>query len=717
MQQQKTGGFTLPGEAGYEQLTLELAKKWGADVIRDSDGTALSDDILNAGYDIYSTICIIRDHNEWAGENQDKLQQTFLITNPLTAAAPTLTISLMQDFFAEQFAVNETADSLRYWQVFDRTANAEVARENWRYDSSSQSVVVEGAIPWHTYTVSFLAYRIWEEISMYNHTTNHWDKEHLMQIDPIHAETQDYLMNWLDNWCLAHPATRVIRFTSMFYNFVWIWGSSEENRHLFTDWASYDFTVSPQALDRFAQRYGYRLTAEDFVNQGKLRTTHSVPDRHKLDWMAFINDFVIGFGRKLIDIAHKYNKLAYVFYDDSWVGIEPYNGRFGEFGFDGIIKCVFSGFEARLCAGVEGVQTRELRLHPYLFPVGLGGLPTFMEGGNPTLDAKKFWNSIRRALLRAPVDRIGLGGYLHLVEPYPDFVDYIGKIADEFRLIRELHAGGKPYALKPKVGVLSAWGKLRSWICSGHYHEQPGLDLINVLESLSGLPFEVEFLDFDEIRDGVPAGIHVIINAGTAGSAWSGGELWNQPAVIAALTEWVYNGGAFLGVNEPSAAPGYDRFFRMAPVLGLDKDTGDRISHGKWPVIPQEGDVSLPVGMVEQTGLYLTDGKAKVMAAQNGSPLATVHHFGSGRGVYLSSYTHTVTNARTLMDLILYAAQQPVSPNYLTDNAAAECAYYPESGTLVMINNSGAEQTVSVRTDKGVVTQTLAAYDTFVGQV
>ena len=32
------GDFTLPGEAGYEQLTLRLAKKWGADTIRDSDG-------------------------------------------------------------------------------------------------------------------------------------------------------------------------------------------------------------------------------------------------------------------------------------------------------------------------------------------------------------------------------------------------------------------------------------------------------------------------------------------------------------------------------------------------------------------------------------------------------------------------------------------------------------------------------------------------------
>ena len=35
------GDFTLPGESGYEQLTLRLAEKWGADVIRDSDGTKL----------------------------------------------------------------------------------------------------------------------------------------------------------------------------------------------------------------------------------------------------------------------------------------------------------------------------------------------------------------------------------------------------------------------------------------------------------------------------------------------------------------------------------------------------------------------------------------------------------------------------------------------------------------------------------------------------
>lgn len=67
------GCFTLPDEAGYEDLTLNLAGKWGADVIRDSDGTQLSDMIVNSGYDIYSTLCVVRADNSWAKANMDKL--------------------------------------------------------------------------------------------------------------------------------------------------------------------------------------------------------------------------------------------------------------------------------------------------------------------------------------------------------------------------------------------------------------------------------------------------------------------------------------------------------------------------------------------------------------------------------------------------------------------------------------------------------------------
>ncbi len=37
---------------------------------------------------------------------------------------------------------------------------------------------------------------------MYNHITNNWDKEHLIPIDPVYAETQVYLINWMKKeWC------------------------------------------------------------------------------------------------------------------------------------------------------------------------------------------------------------------------------------------------------------------------------------------------------------------------------------------------------------------------------------------------------------------------------------------------------------------------------------------------------------------------------------
>lgn len=710
------GGFTLPGESGYEKLTLKMAEKWGADVIRDSDGTVLSDEILNAGYGIYSTICIIRDHNEWAKKNMDKLQQTFLMTQPIVADCDTLTVELMKDFFAEQFSINETEDSLKYWQVYDRTTDTLVGREHWSY--ADGKVTIKEITPWHKYTVSFMAYRIWEEISMYNHTTNNWTKEHLMQIDPRHEATREYMLGWMRNWCETHPDTTVVRFTSMFYNFVWIWGSSERNRNLFSDWGSYDFTVSPLALDEFAKKYGYSLTAEDFINQGKLHVTHMVGTRQKADWMAFVNDFVIWFGKQLVDIVHEYGKKAYVFYDDSWVGIEPYNGRFKEFGFDGLIKCVFSGYEARLCSGVD-VPTHELRLHPYLFPVGLGGAPTFMEGGNPTLDAKKYWNSVRRALLRQPVDRIGLGGYLHLVEPFPDFCDYIEKVSDEFRTVKSFHAQGAPLSIKTKVAVLHSWGKLRSWTLSGHFHETYMNDLIHINESLSGLPVDVSFISFEDVKAGVLKDYDVVINAGYAGSAWSGGDNWKDEDVVSKLTEWVYNGGTFIGVDEPSAVAGYDTYFRMAHVLGIDEDTGARICHGKWQYEVQPVDGLMPEGssIRGRSGLYLTDGNARVVAEADGAPAMTINDFGKGKGIYMSHYNISLENTRMLFNTILLAGGEALDGEYITDNPYTECAYYPASNMLVIINNSGETQTASVKTEAGVKSATLEAYDTAIIQM
>ena len=454
------------------------------------------------------------------------------------------------------------------------------------------------------------------------------------------------------------------------------------------------------------------MTAEDFVNKGDRHVTHMPADQRKRDWMKFINSFVIEVAKELIDITHKYGKKAYVFYDDSWVGLEPYGERFKEFGFDGLIKCVFNGYEVRLCAGVP-VETHEIRLHPYLFPVGLGGAPTFMEGGNPTLDAKKYWNNVRRALLRQPIQRIGLGGYLHLTEMFPDFQDYIEKISDEFRMMQEYHKAGKPYTIKPKVAVLHYWGKLRSWTLSGHFHETYMHDLIHVNEALAGLPVDVDFINFEDVKAGALEKYDIVINAGRAGSAWSGGDAWKDDEVVSRLYQWVYDGGAFIGINQPSAVEGYDSFYRMAPVLGVDEDTGAKVCHGKWQFDVEEDKDILTEGafVPEKENRFLTDGKAKVLAAHDGNPDLTIHEFGKGYGVYMGGFSYTLENTRMLLNLLLAVGDKDSEGLYLTDNQYTECAYYPESHKLVVINNSDKEQKTSVKTEAGVKEFTIEAYD------
>ena len=372
-----------------------------------------------------------------------------------------------------------------------------------------------------------------------------------------------------------------------------------------------------------------------------------------------------------------------------------------------------------MCAGAK-VETHELRLHPYLFPVGLGGAPTFAEGGDPTRDAKEYWNHVRRALLREPVDRLGLGGYLHLVQDYPDFCDYIEQLMDEFRTIRSMHGGGV-YTLPVNVAVLHSWGSLRSWTLSGHFHETYMHDLIHINESLAGLPVNVKFISFADVENGALSDIDIVINAGRAGTAWSGGAAWKNSALVAAIQEWVYQGGCLIGVGEPSATEGFADYFRMAQVLGVDEDTGAKVCHGKWQFEVDEelAKQLIPAGTVlpKKEGIFLTDGNAKVLGAEDGTPVATVHAFGAGKGIYLSGYRYHNANTRMLLQMLLYAKGLSVEQNYLTDCADTECAYYPSSKKLVVINNSDRVQTTAVMTERGKKQFTLQPFETQMADV
>ena len=710
MEEYRTGGFTLPGEAGYEKLTLEMARKWGADVIRDSDGTKLSPEIVEAGYRIYSTICIIREHNAFAEAHPDAQQQTFLCSDPCLAEADELVIDPMKGYFDEQFELNASPDALAYWQVWDRTADRLVPREDW--DLADGRVTVRGCELYHRYTVSFLAWRVWEEINMYNHTTNHWTSEHLRQLDPRHPAAWQYLQDWLKNWCENNPQTNVIRLTSLFYNFVWIFGDDLRRRSRFVDWASYDFTVSPAALKAFEQEYGYALTAEDFINKGRLQATHRPPTAHKRDYMDFIQRFVAEKAKVLVDIIHSYGKQAYVFYDDSWVGMEPYGKYFSSIGFDGLLKCVFSGFECRRCAGAD-VPVHELRFHPYLFPVGLGGLPTFAEGGHPERDATAYWLHVRRALARQSVDRIGLGGYLHLTIGQDAFNDAIEEMAIEFRRLKALHAAGAPAELPVTVAVLHTWGSLRSWTLSGHFHETDANALIHINEALSGLPVKVKFLSFEDVKNGAMKDVDVLINAGRQGDAWSGGDAWQDPALTAEVSRFVYEGGSLIGVGEPSAAEGGDTRFALAHLLGVDEDRGEYACHAPWEFKVEDAPFPVAEAAVGRTdGVRLISPDARVLCADGHTPTLTLNACGKGKAVYMGGFTYSPEAARMLFDLLLYLTGADGAAAAVCDQPLAEAAWFPASRTLVVMSSADAPMDVTVRFPEGSHQVRLAPWET-----
>ncbi len=704
------GGFTLPGEAGYEKLTLEMAEKWGADVIRDSDGTKLSPEITAAGYRIYSTLCIIREHNEFALQHPDAQQQCFLSSDPVTATSGTLEIRPLEGYFEEQFQLNDSPEAMPFWQVWDRTENRLLPSDAWRYENGV--VTVTDCVPWHRYTVSFLVWRIWEEINMYNHTTNHWTTEHLRQLDPRHPLAWEYLKNWLEKWCEANPQTNVVRLTSLFYNFVWIFGSDLRRRTRFVDWASYDFTVSPAALKAFEQEAGYALTAEDFINKGKLQATHRPPTARKRDYMDFIQRFVAEKAKTLVEIIHRWGKEAYVFYDDSWVGMEPYGKFFSSIGFDGLIKCVFSGFECRLCAGAE-VPVHELRFHPYLFPVGLGGLPTFSEGGHPEKDAVAYWLHVRRALARQCVDRIGLGGYLHLTVGQDAFNNAVRDMAVAFRVLKALHAKGAPAELPVKVAVLHAWGSLRSWTLSGHFHETDRNPLIHVNEALSGLPVKVKFIDFEDVKKGALRDADVLINAGRAGDAWSGGDAWKSPEIVSEVTRFVWEGGSLIGVGEPSAAMGGDTRFALAHVLGVDQDDGSYACHVPWEFTAEMSDPFFVAGesLGETKGIRLTDPETRVLNARGDTPILTLHAFGRGKAVYMGNFFYTPAGARMLLEMLLYLTGRDGAAAGLTEDGMTECAWYPESRMLLVMNNSPDPLETEIRFPLGALTVSLNPFE------
>ena len=697
MSEKSRGRVTIPTNLDVVPETIDIMKRWGADAIRDCDGTEFPTELTKVGAKIYSTYYTTRKDNAWAKQNPDEVQQCYIMTGFHTATGEALSIPLMQGVSPELMQVNERDDPARWWEVIDRTAGEPLPAQAWHYENGR--VVIPAPEAYHDYTVSFLAYLIWDPVHMYNAVVNDWkDFEHQITFDVRQPKTHKFTMERLRRFIQEHPYVNVIRYTTFFHQFTLVF--DELKREKYVDWYGYSASVSPYILEQFEQEAGYPFRPEYIIDQGYYNNQYRVPGKEFRDFMAFQRREVARLAKEMVDITHELGCEAMMFLGDHWIGTEPFMPEFATIGIDSVVGSVGNGSTLRLISDIPGVKYTEGRFLPYFFP------DTFHEGGDPVREAKENWVTARRAILRSPIDRIGYGGYLKLALDFPEFVDYIESVCDEFRTLYDNIKGTTPYCVKT-VAVLNAWGKARSWGCHMVHHalyQKQNYSYAGVIEALSGAPFDVKFISFEDI-EADPAlldAVDVIINVGDGDTAHTGGVWWEKPAVAAAIKGFIHRGGGFIGVGEPAGHQYQGRYLQLATAMGVEKETGFTLNYDKynWEEHPGHfilADCTKEMDFGEgKKSIYALEG-AQVLVQREKEVQMAVNEFGAGRTVYISGLPYSFENSRVLYRSILWAARaEEELHRWFSSNFNVEVHAYVKNGKYCVVNNTYEPQVTTV---------------------
>ena len=147
MSEKNTGRVTIPTNLDVVPETIELMKRWGADAIRDCDGTEFPEELTKTGAKIYATYYTTRKDNAWAKANPDEVQQSYIMTNFYTATGNELQIPLMKGISDELMQVNTRDDRKRWWEVIDRSTGEVVSTDKWEYNEETGCVCIHDTEP------------------------------------------------------------------------------------------------------------------------------------------------------------------------------------------------------------------------------------------------------------------------------------------------------------------------------------------------------------------------------------------------------------------------------------------------------------------------------------------------------------------------------------------------------------------------------------------
>ena len=231
----------------------------------------------------------------------------------------------------------------------------------------------------------------------------------------------------------------------------------------------------------------------------------------------------------------------------------------------------------------------------------------------------------------------------------------------------------------------------------------------NLLECLSGLPVDVEFISFADIAErGIPRGVNVIINDGDAETAWSGGRHWADPAVVAAVRRFVLGGGGFIGCRGPTAHLHQSRYFQLSDVMGVEKESGQGLQSAS-PTLTECGPHfitddrlgDLDFGSTESF-VFACDRSTSVIRMYNGHVMLAARDAGRGRSVFFAGLPYSLENSRLLYRAILWAARREAeTKKWFCTNPSTDCAYYSRCGVFVAVNNIGSRQVTLLHRNSG----------------
>ena len=220
---------------------------------------------------------------------------------------------------------------------------------------------------------------------------------------------------------------------------------------------------------------------------------------------------------------------------------------------------------------------------------------------------------------------------------------------------------------------------------------------------------ELLFISFEDIKKD-PAlldELDVIINVGDADTAHTGGIWWEDPEISSAIRKFVWNGGGFIGVGEPSGHAYQGHILQLASVLGVEEENGFTLNYDKynWDEHPDHfilQDADQPIDFGEgKKNIYALEG-TEVLVQRNREVQMAAHDFGKGRAVYISGVPYSFANSRTLYRAILWSAHSEEELHtWFSSNYNVEVHAYVKNGKYCVVNNTYEPQDTTVYTTDG----------------